>query len=90
MTAVTPLECPAPRISQTVEVAGVPWPVYKLEALALGVLVGLVLGVVFGSAQLAVLAAAGVAALRWTAGAVTRSVVRARATEPVDRACVNH
>ncbi|PPJ21729.1 hypothetical protein C5E45_09425 [Nocardia nova] len=68
MTAVSPIVRPVRRTTQTVRLAGVPWPVYKLEAVALGALVALVLGLITGSAQLAVLVAAGAAALRWIVG----------------------
>ncbi|MFF0455184.1 hypothetical protein [Nocardia africana] len=68
MTAVSPIVRPVRRATHTVRLAGVPWPVYKLEALALGVLLALILGLITGSAQLAVLVAAGFAALRWIGG----------------------
>ncbi|MBL1077858.1 hypothetical protein JK358_25980 [Nocardia sp. 2] len=55
----------APR---AVDIAGTAWPVFKLEALGLGLAALLVLALVTGSAQLAVLAAATVAALRWMVG----------------------
>ncbi|MCM6773283.1 hypothetical protein NDR87_07350 [Nocardia sp. CDC159] len=60
MTAVNP----TPRAA-SVDIAGSAWPVYKLEALALALLTCLVLVLVTGSPQVAVLAAAAVAALRW-------------------------
>jgi hypothetical protein len=44
--------------------------VYKLESVALGALLALILGLITGSAELAVLVAAGAAALRWIVGAV--------------------
>jgi hypothetical protein len=53
-----------------VDIAGSQWPVYKIEALAVGVLAGLVLVLVTGSLQVAVLAAAALATLRWAAAAV--------------------
>jgi len=48
----------------TVDLAGSAWPVYKLEAVAAGLAIALVLGLITGSAQVAVLAAAAVASLR--------------------------
>ncbi|MEV6773126.1 hypothetical protein AB0N05_31280 [Nocardia sp. NPDC051030] len=54
----------------TVDIAGTAWPVYKLEALVAALLTGLVLLLIIGSSQTAVLAAATVAALRWIVGAV--------------------
>ncbi|WP_043650184.1 hypothetical protein [Nocardia thailandica] len=64
MAVVTRPEAPA-----TIDIAGSAWPVYKLEALAAGLIVCALLGLITCSAQLAVLAAAGVAALRWAFGA---------------------
>ncbi|ONM46845.1 hypothetical protein [Nocardia donostiensis] len=52
----------------TCVIAGVTWPVYKLEALAAGLLTLLALGLITASAQTAVLTAASVAALVWFAG----------------------
>ncbi|WP_062999025.1 hypothetical protein [Nocardia mikamii] len=68
MTAVSPIVRPVRRATHTVRLADVPWPVYKLEAVALGLLLALMLGLITGSAQLAVLVGAGVAALRWIVG----------------------
>lgn len=48
----------------TVDLAGSAWPVYKLEAVAAGLAITLVLGLITGSAQVAVLAAAAVASVR--------------------------
>ncbi|MBF6148216.1 hypothetical protein A5780_16360 [Nocardia sp. 852002-20019_SCH5090214] len=70
MTAVSPIVRPVRRATHTVRIAGVPWPVYKLESVALGALLALILGLITGSAELAVLVAAGAAALRWIVGAV--------------------
>ncbi|MET8878335.1 hypothetical protein ACWEO2_37760 [Nocardia sp. NPDC004278] len=53
-----------------VEIAGSAWPMYKLEALALGLVVCLVLALITGSLQVAVLAAAAVGAGRWVIGQV--------------------
>ncbi|WP_406273369.1 hypothetical protein OH799_34655 [Nocardia sp. NBC_00881] len=54
--------------SATIEIAGTAWPVYKLEALAAGLVVGLILALVTGSPQIAVLAAAAIGATRWIVG----------------------
>jgi hypothetical protein len=50
-----------------VRIAGVPWPVYKLVALAIGALVFIVVGVATMSAAPSVLAAAAAAAVVWVA-----------------------
>ncbi|MBF4997539.1 hypothetical protein IRT45_10255 [Nocardia sp. BSTN01] len=71
MTAVSAIVRPVRRATHTVRLAGVSWPVYKLEAVALGLLLALMLGLITGSAQLAVLVGAGVAALRWVVGVAT-------------------
>jgi hypothetical protein len=55
--------------SATVDIAGSAWPVYKLEALVAALVVGALLLLIIGSPQVAVLAAAAVAAVRWTVGA---------------------
>ncbi|MEU7633236.1 hypothetical protein AB0C34_25195 [Nocardia sp. NPDC049220] len=54
----------------TIEIAGSAWPVYKLEALVVGLMTCLVLALITGSPQIAVLAAAAVGAARGTAGLV--------------------
>lgn len=59
---VSPRTAPGLR---TADVAGVAWPVYKLEALALGFLVFAATLVVAGSLQAAVLSGAAVAVLAW-------------------------
>ncbi|MFF0490786.1 hypothetical protein ACWDSJ_18380 [Nocardia sp. NPDC003482] len=64
MAAVNPTSRTA-----SVDIAGSAWPVYKLEALALALLTCLVLLLVTGSAQVAVLSATLVAALRWIVAA---------------------
>ncbi|MFE3546921.1 hypothetical protein ACFXK0_28495 [Nocardia sp. NPDC059177] len=61
---------PSSAASATVDIAGSAWPVYKLEALVAGFVVGALLLLIVGSPQAAVLLAAAVAALRWTVGAV--------------------
>ena len=48
-----------------VQIAGVPWPTYKVVALAAGLLVLFVVGVVTSSAATAVLAGAAVGAVVW-------------------------
>ena len=68
MTVVSPISRTTHRATRTVTLAGVPWPVYKLEALTLGLAVAAALLLITGSAQFAVLAAAVAAALRWIAG----------------------
>ncbi|MDV8024100.1 hypothetical protein [Rhodococcus sp. IEGM 1330] len=50
---------------RTADVAGIAWPMYKLEALALGLLVFAATLVVAGSLQVAVLAGAAVAVVAW-------------------------
>ena len=51
-----------------VEIAGSRWPVYKLEALVVGLLVFLVAALVPGSVQTGVLLGAAVGALLWSVG----------------------
>ena len=53
------------RADHQVDVAGVPWPTYKLIALAIGALVLVVVGVATMSAAPAVLSAAAVTAVIW-------------------------
>jgi hypothetical protein len=50
-----------------VRIAGVPWPVYKLVALGVGLLVLVVVGVFTASAGPSVLAAAAAATVVWLA-----------------------
>lgn len=52
----------------TVDIAGSAWPVYKLDALAAGLVTCLILALITGSPQFAVLAAVG--ATRWIAGLI--------------------
>ncbi|WP_280236225.1 hypothetical protein [Nocardia cyriacigeorgica] len=54
----------------TIDIAGSDWPVYKLEALVAGLLAGLALALIVGSAQFAVLAAAAVGSVVWAAGLI--------------------
>ncbi|WP_378739465.1 hypothetical protein [Nocardia brasiliensis] len=67
--------------SATIDIAGSAWPVYKLEALAAGLLTCLILAVITGSPQIAVLVAAAVGATRWLAGVA----VARRATDRTGR-----
>ncbi|WP_254900731.1 hypothetical protein [Rhodococcus sp. 1168] len=50
---------------RTVDIAGTPWPVYKLEALAVGVLVFLGALALTAPLQVAVLGSAGATVLAW-------------------------
>ncbi|MFE6864336.1 hypothetical protein [Nocardia sp. NPDC057668] len=71
MAVVHPIRDTRTRVhGATVGIAGSAWPVFKLEALGLGLAVALLLLLITGAAQTAVLAGATVAALRWIAGAV--------------------
>jgi hypothetical protein len=56
-----------------VRIAGVPWPVYKLVALTVGILVLVVVGVVTMNPGPAVVAAAAAATVVWLGLAVFRS-----------------
>lgn len=57
-----------------VPIAGVPWPVYKLVALAVGFLVLVIVGIATTSAAPSVLAAAAVGTVVWLGlGAVDSS-----------------
>ncbi|WP_039823807.1 hypothetical protein [Nocardia testacea] len=69
MTA-SPLTAPraAVRGAAAVDIAGSRWPVYKLEALVMGLLVFLVAAAVLGSTQAGVLLGAAVGAVLWTTG----------------------
>ncbi|WP_459545315.1 hypothetical protein [Nocardia sp. X0981] len=58
----------AVRAGSVVDIAGSDWPVYKLEALTIGLLVFLVAALVLGSAQAGVLLGAGLGVLLWTTG----------------------
>ena len=55
---------PSP-VLRSVDVAGIAWPAYKLEALGLGSLVFVAMLVVAGSLHAAVLAGAAIAAAAW-------------------------
>ncbi|MEU1546568.1 hypothetical protein [Nocardia sp. NPDC005745] len=52
----------------TIDIAGSAWPAYKLDALVVGLATCLVLVLITGSPQVAVLAAAALAAARWLIG----------------------
>ncbi|MBF6168413.1 hypothetical protein IU486_27215 [Streptomyces gardneri] len=52
----------------TIDIAGSAWPVYKLDALVIGLGTCLVLALITGSLQLAVLIAAALGAARWLIG----------------------
>ncbi|GAB2704828.1 hypothetical protein [Nocardia thraciensis] len=75
MAVVDPTSRPAVASRQAVDIAGTPWPVYKLEALALAVVACLILALITGSLQVAVLTAAAVGALRWIVGTVRGATV---------------
>ncbi|MBJ8343182.1 hypothetical protein [Antrihabitans sp. YC2-6] len=62
-----------------VDIAGTAWPVFKLEAVALGSIVFL-LALLLGSMQVAVLAGATVCAAFWVAGTL-RSDRQARGAQ---------
>ncbi|MGV0748680.1 hypothetical protein [Mycolicibacter minnesotensis] len=55
----------AERFGQHVPIAGVPWPAYKLVALAVGLVALLIVGAVTSSAAAAVLTAAGACTAVW-------------------------
>jgi hypothetical protein len=57
-----------PTRSATIDIAGSAWPVYKLDALLIGVATCLVLALITGSPQIAVLVAAALGAARWLIG----------------------
>jgi type IV secretory pathway VirB6-like protein len=57
----------AERPRSHVRLAGVPWPVYKLVALAVGLVSLVVVGAATASAATAVLTAAGAATVVWLA-----------------------
>ncbi len=54
-----------------IAIAGIPWPMYKLLALIVGVVTLLLVGVVTASMGTAVLTAAGAATLVWLTGSIT-------------------
>ncbi|MCF6385921.1 hypothetical protein L2K20_02955 [Mycobacterium sp. MBM] len=54
-----------------INVAGVPWPAYKLMALLIGALVLIAVGLITTSVGPAVLTAAAIATLVWVAGGIS-------------------
>jgi len=54
-------------VRDEVSIAGVPWPVYKLLALTIGLLVLVIVAVATGSAAPSVLAAAAAGTVVWLA-----------------------
>lgn len=62
------------RRTATVSIAGVPWPLYKVVALVVGLATFFVVGVLASSAAPAVLVGAGAATLVWIGGALLGSV----------------
>ncbi|NNH72111.1 hypothetical protein HLB23_19990 [Nocardia uniformis] len=71
MAVVHPTQVTAPR-SDSIDIAGTAWPMFKLEALAAGLVIMVLLILITGSPQIAVLAGAAAAAVRWIAGLVTQ------------------
>jgi hypothetical protein len=59
-------------LSAQVPIAGVPWPLYKLVALAVGLAALVVVFLVTGSAAPAVLTAAAITTMVWVGFAVRR------------------
>ncbi|MHC9292807.1 hypothetical protein ACRCUN_10085 [Mycobacterium sp. LTG2003] len=67
MTAAGNFRSAASRAEREICIAGVPWPAYKLVALAVGLAVFLVVGVATMSAAPAVLSGAAAATVVWLA-----------------------
>jgi hypothetical protein len=65
MTTAGNFRTVATRVTCEVNVAGVPWPAYKLIALVLGAVVAVLVGVVTLSAGSAVLAGAAAGVTAW-------------------------
>ncbi|WP_433714764.1 hypothetical protein ACQP2U_12255 [Nocardia sp. CA-084685] len=61
---------PLPARRTVIDIAGSAWPIYKLEAIALALVICLLLALIIGSLQIAVLVAAGVGTGRWVFGHV--------------------
>ncbi|MET7773906.1 hypothetical protein [Nocardia sp. NPDC005366] len=72
----------------SVDIAGSAWPVFKLEALAAGLVTCLMLALITGSPQIGVLAGSAVAVVRWVAGYVT--VLRHPPVRHADRVLSSH
>ncbi|BBX16706.1 hypothetical protein CRI77_03050 [Mycolicibacterium duvalii] len=62
------------RRAATVSIAGVPWPLYKVVALIVGLATFIVVGAIAASAAPAVLIGAGAATLAWIGGSLIGSV----------------
>jgi hypothetical protein len=67
MTAAGNFRLAGSRTEREISVAGVPWPAYKLIALAVGAVVLLVVAAVTMTASTAVLSAAAAATVTWLA-----------------------
>jgi len=66
---MTTLDSPSREVAREdhIDIAGTAWPLYKLEAVAVGLIALLVLFLVTGTAQTAVLTAAAAATVVWWA-----------------------
>ncbi|WP_199179536.1 hypothetical protein [Mycolicibacterium goodii] len=74
MTAAGNFRLTASRTEREISVAGVPWPAYKLIALAVAALVLLLVAAVTMTASTAVLSAAGAGTVTWLVlGKATRA-----------------
>jgi hypothetical protein len=73
MTTAENVRATVARADAEIRIAGVPWPAYKLAALAVGVLVLLVVGVATLSPAPAVLAGAAAATVVWLAAGVVHT-----------------
>ncbi|MBU9764996.1 hypothetical protein FR943_14235 [Mycobacterium sp. TNTM28] len=76
MTAAGNFSTTAPLADREVRLAGVPWPAYKLIALAAGLLALVVVGAVTTSAAPAVLSGAAATAIVWIGLAARASANR--------------
>ncbi|AQT80377.1 hypothetical protein B1R94_15550 [Mycolicibacterium litorale] len=65
MTSVEQVRAALAAPGAQVSIAGVPWPVYKLVALLLGMLTFVVVGIITAQAAPAVLTAAAISTLVW-------------------------
>ena len=65
MTTAEHLNDAVSRPASTVSIAGVAWPLYKVVALLVGLVVFVVVGLATGSAGPAFLSGAGLAAVTW-------------------------
>ncbi len=57
-----------PACGATIDIAGSAWPVYKLDAVVVGLVSCLLLALITASLQVAVLAGAAVGAAQWVGG----------------------